>query len=194
MLDTTRLESVLRLHRPGVVASLQPGATDVELAEFERLCGVALHDDHRQLYRWHNGQSPKSQDALLNCAQFMPLAKAATHHRDITGLLRTGDFHPWDHWWNELWVPFLEGPTGDLVCVDYRGLFGGRPGQVVDFVSNDNARAVLAPDLASWFNSLCDLVEGGLDDYGCVAGAADFVWSTGIPGYPRAAEAKRQTI
>ena len=63
MVDLVRLESALRLHRPAAAASLQRGARESDLADFERRCGVRLTAEHRQLYLWRDGQSPDSEAA-----------------------------------------------------------------------------------------------------------------------------------
>ena len=71
------------------------------------------------------------------------------------------------------------------------GAFDGQPGQIIDFVHNDPSRDIVAPNLSSWLESYCGLLDDGLlDEYG-VVDSDDYVWVRGIAGYPIAREATR---
>lgn len=52
----TGFETWLSTALPGIHATLQPGASQLELDELETLIGTALPDDFRALYAWHDGQ------------------------------------------------------------------------------------------------------------------------------------------
>jgi cell wall assembly regulator SMI1 len=115
----------------------------------------------------------------------MPLAHSLRVQQDLSSLLTAGEFEGMVNWWNDRWVPFLEGPSGDYLCVDMAAVFNGRPGQLVDFVHNDRSRAIVAPDLDTWLESYSRLLADDLlDDCGLVKGEPEYVWIRGVPGYP----------
>lgn len=49
------LEDKLNQKAPAVLASLQPGLSDAEIAKLEQRGGFKLSDDMKALYKWHNG-------------------------------------------------------------------------------------------------------------------------------------------
>jgi cell wall assembly regulator SMI1 len=192
MLETLRrLEDLLAGKRPQLLATFRPPANDDDLGAFERSCSVLLTPEHRQLYRWRDGQFNDAIPCLQNFMQLLSLSKALEWHMVLTSLLRSGEFENWCDWWHAKWIPLLEGPSGDLICVDYGGAFGGNPGQLIDFVHNDNDRSVIAPSLGAWLGSYCNMLELDLlDEGGCLATSDSFMWTREIPGYPIAAEAR----
>ena len=70
------LQAVLETNAPGVMQALQPGLSDVQIAELEAQGGFRLSDDLRALYRWRNGVPTNSTVGLLPGHRFVPLGEA----------------------------------------------------------------------------------------------------------------------
>jgi cell wall assembly regulator SMI1 len=180
-----RLDSLLRAKRPDYFASFFPGATETEIASFEEGLGFPVDDCLKDLYRWHNGQPRDLVGHFQNHMVLMPVAQSLRTQRELSSLLADGEFEGMVNWWNDRWIPFLEGPSGDYLCVDMAGAFDGRSGQLIDFVHNDRCRTIVAPDLDTWMESYCRLLANDLlDDSGLVKGVPEYVWVRGVHGYP----------
>jgi cell wall assembly regulator SMI1 len=181
-----RLESLFAKKRPEFLANFYPGVTSGELDRFEKEIGFAVGPQFRELYLWRNGHQRDGLGCFQNYYALMPLALVLEQHQGLNHLLDDdGIAFGQLNWWNKKWIPFLEGPSGDHLCLDLAGAFGGVPGQIVEYVITDAAREIVAPDLASWLNSYCNLLEADqLDEDGCVRESNIFVWTRGIPGYP----------
>jgi cell wall assembly regulator SMI1 len=111
----------------------------------------------------------------------------------LTQLQLSDDFE-WHEWWNVGWFPVLHGPSGDYLCVDSVGTFGGAPGQLIEFVHNDASRNIIAPSLSAWLESYCDLLDADLLDHdGCLISSDEFVWVQNIQGFPLARSASQRT-
>lgn len=180
-----RLEALLRDKRPDYLATFHPGASETEIAAAEAAVGFPIDEELKTLYRWRNGHPRDGVGCFQNYMTLMPIAQMQATQRALSSLLNAGEFHGMTNWWHARWLPFLEGPSGDYLCVDMAGTFGGRPGQLIDFVHNDPTRTIVAPNLASWLECYADLLAADLlDENGSVGGATEFVWVRELPGYP----------
>jgi molybdopterin molybdotransferase len=70
----------------------------------------------------------------------LPCENIAEWWRTMAGLQDGGDFEDLEaegdggvksDWWNKRWIPILEGPDGDLLCIDMDPDEGGVEGQVI---------------------------------------------------------------
>jgi len=82
----TRLEQALQTNAPFVLAELQPGLSDSEIALLERQNGITLPEDIKAIYRWHNG-SPQATNNLpidfIPTHRFMPLHEALAERSQL---------------------------------------------------------------------------------------------------------------
>ena len=124
-----RLTSLLSEKRTSYFSSFDPGATGEELAEFEKALGFPVHEEVKALYTWRNGHPKEIEESFQNHMGFLSLEASLAEYRMLTALLAGSEFETMNDWWSEKWVPVLEGPNGDLLCVDMGGAFGGQPGQ-----------------------------------------------------------------
>ena len=69
------IKSWFTQHAPAIVANLNPGATEPELAAL-RAEGFTLGEELRELYLLHDGQRDHEGDFLLPNVGFLPLARA----------------------------------------------------------------------------------------------------------------------
>jgi cell wall assembly regulator SMI1 len=77
-----RFERILRDRAPDVLASMQPGLTDVRIDELQSKHGFVLPHDLRALYRWRNGSPRDSRLDVFADHQFVALDEALSA-RDI---------------------------------------------------------------------------------------------------------------
>lgn len=103
----------------------------------------------------------------------MSVDEIVSAHRNLTELMEAGDFDQPSHW-SPKWVPFLDSGSGDHVCVDLGGSFGGPVGQVVEFWHDETTRNILAPSMEAWLEALATTLKTGAE--------------TSPPGYPQSHE------
>jgi cell wall assembly regulator SMI1 len=70
------LDLALKASAPDVMASLQPGLSEEQIAKIEAESGFRLTDDLKALYRWHNGSLPGARANLIPSYRFRPLEEA----------------------------------------------------------------------------------------------------------------------
>jgi cell wall assembly regulator SMI1 len=153
-----RLDECLRELHPTAYSSLQPGLTDVELKHLDAWFGRELPSSIQALYRWRNGQTQASGGAIQHNMRLMPsheiIRVIATLPEDVAPA-------PAD-WWRKEWLPFLQSPCGNLLCVDTAGAFGGRVGQLIYFDLHTELRTVEYPSVESWAECFAASLEKGL--------------------------------
>jgi cell wall assembly regulator SMI1 len=182
-----RLATWLEANAPEVASAQSPGASDEELATFEKELGTPLPPGLRALYRWHDG----GRGSLIGNRMLMSLADVAKTRQTMNKLVDDGAFKT-SNWYRKTWVPFLHNGAGDHVCWDPRGSFSGEPGQVLEFWYAEHERKVLAPSFDGWLTALVESMEAGVwrldsdegvtDDHGFT----EFVGAK-FPGYPKIA-------
>ncbi|OON69466.1 SMI1/KNR4 family protein [Hymenobacter sp. CRA2] len=155
-----RLDELLQQHRPDYYATLNPPASEAELAAFEAEFELTLTPELRQWFGWHDGQQDYNSFFQNNCLQ--SLESVTESMRVNNELLADGDFT--HNWWRTSWVPFLENGGGDHVCVDLEGTFTGRAGQIMEHWHDWEARTVLFPDLTSWLAAVVRSYEAASAD------------------------------
>jgi hypothetical protein len=84
------LETELRIHRPDMLASLQPGISDEKLLQAEATLGHSIHPEMQALYGWHNGFV--NGDELFPGHSFWPLEEAIRTNREINAQYREKGF------------------------------------------------------------------------------------------------------
>lgn len=180
-----RLEATLSRKRPAFFSGFRAGLSDDVLEKAPQSIRGVVHADLLALYRWRNGHPRDSLNgAFQNTMAFGSFEESLQAYSVLTQLQLAGDFE-WHDWWTAGWFPVLHGPSGDHLCVDAVGAFGGAPGQIIDFVHDDASRSIVAPSLSAWLESYCDLLDADLlDDDGCLIASDEFVWVRGIHGFP----------
>jgi len=175
-----RIESRLRANAPQVLASLRPGATDEQIAETEKLLGVAFPKPVRESYRIHDGQAPHSRYGLIDGWEFLSLERIKEEWGCWMGLLDADDLAGRETetqagvrpgWWNPGWIPLIYGGTGDTHCLDLDPAPGGDLGQIITMWHDSPERHILAPSFSAWLGQLANALEAGrnfLDDYALV--------------------------
>lgn len=168
------LDRWLAGHLPEVAASLNPGASEVQLDRLSALIGMPLPQDYRALYRWHNGQQANAQ---VSTGPWFGLAFPSLDEvEDIWRRWLEFADDPWCDF-NELvfsvkpgvvkplyanrrWVPFAHsGPNclGIDLDPDVNGTFG----QVINFGRDEDLKVALAPSLGTFVHWLVGQLRSG---------------------------------
>lgn len=167
-----RLERWLATHTPAVHAELRPGADPARLDACERELGRPLPPALRQLWAWHDGGG-----------ELMPIAFVYSLYSIDEAVARRTDCRKWfadePQWWNPAWLPLLHDPSGNDICLDPGGEFGGEADELVSFWHDDNDRQIVAYDIESLLDTLVALYESGEitaegDD---LAGVSQWEWT-----------------
>lgn len=158
-LETTiaRLDRHIATARPTYYAQLGAPLDDAAITALEAHFGVVVPEDLKALYRWKNGQQHDCHASFVNNAEFLPLADALESAKELTSMIGS-DFESPD-WWRAGWFPIFHNGGGDHICYDAEGAFTGEPGQLLEFWHADSDRNVIAPDLASFLQSLAAYYE-----------------------------------
>lgn len=184
-----RLERWLEQRCPHKLEQLAPGLADEEITAHERPLGVTFPDGMRALYRWRNGALPGQLAVdLIGRYALLPLDRVAGQQQMMNELLEQGSFRT-KNWWRKTWVPIFDKGTGDLICWDPRGSFGGARGQVLEFWHTDHDRTVLAPSFDDYLIAYVDSLEAGVWTYDEEHGLEDddrfkAFLAERFPGYP----------
>ncbi|MFZ6178882.1 SMI1/KNR4 family protein [Nannocystis pusilla] len=149
-----RLERWLATQAPAIHAKLRPGADPARLDACERELGRPLPPALRQLWAWHDGGG-----------EFMPIAFVYSLYSVDEALARRAQVREWfadePQWWSPAWLPVLYDPSGNNICLDPSGEFGGEPDELVGFWHDDNDREIVAYDFESLLDTLVALYESG---------------------------------
>lgn len=193
-----RLDQWLRTYRPDYYARLLPGASASRIAALERRVGRALPPLLKEMLAWRDGAGwvdVGDREDLAYEGMWMSIEQIT---EVMTMLDEMAEIDEWerDNWWCVGWVPFLDTISDDCLCVDLVGSFGGRPGQVLKFIHDDEWRPIRYRSFDAWLQTFVEALEAGLlsaDEDGFVRAADDDVYDAFVaarnPGYPIEAEA-----
>jgi hypothetical protein len=144
-----------------VVTRLAGRASLVEPASPEAIASLitkypAATPDVLEFYRITDG-------ALLSDPwwEFESIARVLANARMLDGMIGA-DFGDDADWWSARWIPVGADVSGNALCVDTAGAFGGTTGQVLIFMHDEARRRVVAPSLQSYVTSLCVATEMGV--------------------------------
>lgn len=165
----TKFEAWLSQNWPEGLASLNPPATDEEIAGLQAALGVTLPEDYVACLKVHNGQDPDigglfegteflSTDEIL--AQWT-VWKEVLDGGKLAGAQSEPDSGIRNDWWNAAWIPFTHNGGGDHLCLDLAPDTSGTPGQVITMWHDSGTRVLVAPGFGAWFESYTDRVLAG---------------------------------
>jgi cell wall assembly regulator SMI1 len=165
-----RLDAALRKAAPTIAARLRPGATDAQIAAFEKYLGFALPDALKDLYRWHDGMDtaggPIHAPTLFFGYTWRSLEAVHESHLMKTTMWKDGTYAKTERggkgWWDEHWIPILDQIEGGTLCVDTAGWSTGDAGQIIEEWHDDSARKILFRDLDAWLETFTAALEAGV--------------------------------
>lgn len=167
--DWDRIHTWLGEHAPKILNTLNPGASNDEIAAAEKAIGVSLPVAWKDLYAQHNGlNSTSNQSNLFHALDFLPLKAVLTERELIAGGgapepvkaadagIETHDIR------NQHWVP-IANDWGDVsILVDLQPGSGGTLGQVIATDLVYRVAIMLAPSMEAFIKNFADDLEQGL--------------------------------
>ncbi|MCS0584224.1 SMI1/KNR4 family protein [Massilia pinisoli] len=165
----TRFEIWLSEHWPDGLASLNPPATDEQIAGLQKALGVTLPDDYVACLKIHNGQASNS-GGMFDGYEFLSTDEILAQWTVWKELLDGGDFAGYKSdpangirgdWWNAGWIPFTHNGCGDHFCLDLAPDTAGSQGQVITMWHDWGERERLSPSFGAWFTSYTKRVFSG---------------------------------
>lgn len=169
-----RIEAWLQANEPVLRKELLKGATEAEIAKFEKQIGVALPPEYRDSLRRHNGS--KDSDLIPDESgpfYFLPCRDAASEWSTWNLVRNSGDFDDrvaepsrgvCKEWWHPGWIPFATNGGGDNLCLDLSPAKGGVAGQVIRVMHDRPERTRIAPSFTAWLKWLAKALESGARD------------------------------
>lgn len=169
-----RIESWMQVNAPRVLKSLQSGASETRIIEFEDFLSITLPEDIRCSYKIHNGQS-RNGGGLIYGREFLSLQRIKDEWEVWKELLDDGVFNDEDGkdqgsnpvpgirnlWWSENWIPLTDDGSGNHDCIDLDPAEGGTVGQIITMWHDDADRSIIAPSFAEWLKQYADGLESG---------------------------------
>ena len=150
-----------------------PPATDAQLDVFERVVGLEMPRAHRQLYKWHDGESDDRWGHFYGLP-LLSLEHAASEWKAWARALDELDGNryavPGAAWpegavdpayINRKWIPLTSDGSGGHIGLDFDPWPGGRVGQVILFGRDEDVKVVLAGSLGEFLEWIAELLESG---------------------------------
>lgn len=80
------------------------------------------------------------------------ILEEAVDNIDLTGV---------DDWWHKGWLPLMQTASGDMLCIDTVGSFGGKPGQILEHHYDLGPRDVVYDDFDCYLSVIVEALEKG---------------------------------
>jgi cell wall assembly regulator SMI1 len=186
-----RIENVFKVHAPGLLAVMNPPASEQQLLEVEAELGYGLHSDVREAYLRHDGSLyPEGNSSTAHCqfpmfdsmAVWMPLSVAletwrrlkssyATIRRSAPGMFPEpaewwADLHVRPVSWDERHFPIGDTSTSYNVFVDMIPAGKGQVGQIFGDDGTAEDQPLLAPSFNILLGTIADHLETGAVGFG----------------------------
>jgi cell wall assembly regulator SMI1 len=137
------IEAELATQFPSVSASLNPPASEIDVARLEKRCDVSLPDDFKVSLLRHNGQKQRGilDTGFVNSALLLNVDSMITIWTTWRKLAADPAYvvHPdndtskeiaTNHVWHPKWIPFTETVDGNSHIIDLAPRKSGTVGQV----------------------------------------------------------------
>jgi len=180
----TRIDAWLDANAPQVMATLQPGASDEQLADCESKIGQPLPADVKESFRIHDGQVDDTEYGVMDVPaaglmpfvgrsylgepsyELLPLERLVKDWKMLSGINfggRKGEPDPGirDEWYHPGWLPISTNGGGDYFCVDVAPTALGTVGQVITTNHDNRKRRLVAPSFTAYLEQLADGLENG---------------------------------
>lgn len=174
-----KIEKWLETNAKHVFDSLQPGATDEEIAKTEEYLGVKFPKEVKEVYKIHNGQYSGKMLGFIEGREFLSLEEIKSQWQIWKELVEGGDFEGNEgepdgpvkpDWYNLKWIPITYNGSGDHHCIDLDPAEGGNVGQIIEMWHDEATRTVVATNLKEWLKEFVNALEEGeyevSDEYG----------------------------
>lgn len=166
----TRYRIWLETHCPEALETLQPGASEEQIAEVEAILGTRFPEDYRQSLLIHNGQSME-EIGLLGDFYLLPLEGIVQEWNAWKELMQNGEFNDVtpvavgpvrsDSWWHPQWLPISSNGNGDIHALDMTPPEDGQSGQILIVWQEFPERDVVSTGYRAWFEHFVASLESG---------------------------------
>lgn len=167
-----RIDLWLQANTPQIFETLQSGASDAGIAEFETILSIKLPEDVKASYRIHNGQFAYSLDekGLIEGREFLSLERIRDEWEVWKELLDSEQFEGCESepdlgirndWWNDKWIPITYDGAGNHDCLDLDPADDGTVGQIITMWHDSSDREMVASSLRQWLQKYADGLESG---------------------------------
>jgi cell wall assembly regulator SMI1 len=152
-----RLREWLEAHCAQQLGRLADGVPDVDL-------DATWPEGLRELHRWHGGTLPgQPPSTIIGRYGLVPRVQVDRIKAQLDRAYLRSELS--SNAWNVAWVPVLASTTGDYVCWDPSGSFGGVAGQIVEYLHADHLRTILAPSFDAYLTAYVESLECGVWRY-----------------------------
>jgi len=156
---------------PGLEKVLNPGATNEQLDELEKIVGKELPSDFRAIYKVHNGQDA-GEDGLLVGEEILAIDRIAdewiiwkelldadTFCDENGSFVSAPDEGVKNDWWNPGWIPVTYDGAGNHYCVDLDPDESGTYGQIIRMWHDSDEREIVAESMKDWMQQYVQDLE-----------------------------------
>lgn len=157
-----RLEAALEKNAPEVLAKLNEGASEGQIAALKKAVGVELPESFYDWYRWRNGSSGELR--WLDGDRWLGTKAVAQNKSMMDDIVDGGHYSNFadDEWWSQSWVAFSDDESGhSALVIDTRGSFAGKAGQVMWAAAKEYDRIVQSKSFDDWLELLVATFEQG---------------------------------
>ncbi len=159
----------MEVNVPEWLEHLQPGATEEEIAEAERVLGVRFPEDFRESLKIRNGEDIRRSCGIYKgMSILLPLEDIL---REWKELVDWGEWREGDRFesvgpvkecvYHERWIPFLVRNWESYHALDLDPDEGGTMGQVITHDTHEDVHYVKARSFREWLEQYVTDLENG---------------------------------
>jgi cell wall assembly regulator SMI1 len=168
-----RIEQWLKENAPETFDSLNPGASEEEIAGLENLLSVRLPADMRESYLIHNGQNNACE--FIDSRYFFSIEEIKRNWLNWKGMFETGGYGENDAsagesdaeikagWYNPKWIPLSNDAAANQNFLDLDPTEKGTAGQIILYLHDDSEiTKFVAYSYRDWLENFADDLEFGI--------------------------------
>jgi len=180
-----RLEIWLGRNLPTALASLNPGATDRQIAEHERVTGFQLPEDVRAWFAWRNGQKRWPKESIFFGDEMLSLEESLKEWKEWQQVADMNEEIAEDCTSNPDeaivaayslpgWIPLAKAPaSANYLGIDLNPGPKGTKGQAIYFGRDVEAKSVLGASFGYFLEFIIEEMEAGRIKVGVASGSKD---------------------
>jgi cell wall assembly regulator SMI1 len=162
------ISDFLKAEHPQVLAHFNPPASPDAIAEAEKQLGETLPDDYKQFLLIHNGQ--KEFAPMVGLGSLFSIEQVAQARLGIFGEEEPIDESKVDEGiraveYSEQWIPISKSARNrDYLCIDLNPAPSGARGQIIEYIVDFPARALVAKSFADLLSRYFREIQTGQID------------------------------
>lgn len=151
---------------PPILETLQAGATEQQLTDFEKKLGITLPEAYKASLRIHNGYLPFSGYRYLDIASSLStweMMNLVNDRGDFANheVVDNGSDIIQNRWWHKGLIPFAEDSGGNLICIDMAPASKGVVGQIMKLEVEESPYPTEFNSFAAWLKDFRDKLYRG---------------------------------